>query len=239
MKILAIEAAANVVSVAITDDNKLIGEYTINYKKTHSQTLMPMIKQLTEECEISGEDIDLIAVSNGPGSFTGLRIGVETAKALAHGWKKKVVGVDTTYAMACNLGFCDKNTYVVPIMDARRNQVYTGIYCFENDKITTVMETDAIKISDLTDIILKSGKNAVFLGDGVLVYQKFIKEALGDRAFFANVNNNMQRAASVAVVASKLYENKEFDTYLSLVPKYLRKSQAEREYEEKQKNGGV
>ena len=87
-------------------------------------------------------------------------------------------------------------------------------------------------------IILKSDKNAVFLGDGVLVYQEFIKDALGDRAFFANVNNNMQRAASVAVAASKLYENKEFDTYLSLVPKYLRKSQAEREYEEKQKNGG-
>lgn len=235
MKVLAIDASANVVGVAITDNNKLIAEYTLNHKKTHSQTLMPMVEDVMKASEISGSDIDLIAISNGPGSFTGLRIGVETAKALAHGWQKPLAGVDTTFAMACNLLFCDKDKYIIPIMDARRNQVYTGVYKSEKGKISVVKDTEAVPIETLLDFVLQSKKEAVFLGDGIFVYENIIRETLGEKAIFAKMNNNMQRAASVAVAAYFAYENKEYDTYLSLTPKYLRKSQAEREYEEKQK----
>lgn len=234
MKVLAIDASANVVSVALTDNDKLIGEYTINHKKTHSQTLMPMIENLLSACEIEGKNIDLIATTTGPGSFTGLRIGVETAKALAHGWQKPIAGVDTTFAMACNIEFCGKDTYIVPIMDAKRNQVYTGIYMSDGENITTVKGTCAISISELLDIVFSSGKDAVFLGDGVQVYKDIIKEKLKEKALFAKVSNNMQRAASVAVAANMVYKNKPYDTYLSLIPQYFRKSQAEREYEEKQ-----
>lgn len=233
MKVLALEASANTVSVAIVDENKLIGEYSVNHKKTHSQTLMPMIEELLKNCE--AEDIDLIAVSKGPGSFTGLRIGVETAKALAHGMGKPLAGVDTTYAMAYNLLAADENKLIVPIMDARRNQVYTGIYKSEKDRIGVVEKTAATGIDELCAKLISFGKKVIFMGDGVLVHREYIEEKMGALAEFAAVNNSMQRASSVALAAFEAYKDKEFDTYLSLVPEYLRKSQAEREYDEKNK----
>lgn len=235
MRILSLEASANTVSVAVVESDKLIGEYTINHKKTHSQTLMPMIEELLKNCEIDAESIDLVAVSKGPGSFTGLRIGVETAKALAHGLKKPIAGVDTTYAMAHNLLAADPNKLIVPIMDARRNQVYTGIYKTSGTEIETVFETAAMGIDELATKIKETNKNAIFLGDGVAVHSGFLKETLGSLAEFAPINNSMQRASSVALAAKDAYKNKEFDTYLSLVPEYLRKSQAEREYDERNK----
>lgn len=237
MKVLALESSANTVSVAIAEDNKLVGEYTINHKKTHSQTLMPMIEELIRNCEIDLGSIDVVAVSKGPGSFTGLRIGVETAKALAHGMGKSAAGVDTTYAMAYNLLMADREKLIVPIMDARRNQVYTGIYKTTGERIETVEKTMAIGIDELAEKIKILNKTAVFLGDGVEVYSGFLKENLNDLAEFAPANNAMQRASSVALAAVEVYKNKEFDTYLSLVPEYLRKSQAEREYDEKMKKG--
>lgn len=237
MKILALEASANTVSVCVTDGAKLTGEYTINHKKTHSQTLMPMIEELLKTLELSLDEIDLIAVSKGPGSFTGLRIGVETAKALSHGANKPIAGVDTVFAMAHNFCYADSDMLIAPIMDARRNQVYTGLFRAENGKIKEEMKTCAIGIDTLVSQIKKSGKNALFLGDGVLVHKEFLEKELGEKAFFAPPNNNMQKASSVAIAAESYYENKEYDTYLSLLPEYLRVSQAEREYNEKNKKG--
>ena len=231
MKILALDASANVVSAAIVQDGVLIGEYTVNHRKTHSQTLMPMISDILKMCETDISDIDVVAVSKGPGSFTGLRIGVETAKALAHGINKPVIGVDTTFAMAHNLIYCGE--LIVPIMDARRNQVYSGIYESVNGKIETLMEKAALGIDELAEKLLKMKRKCVFLGDGVLVHRQYLKNKLGELSEFAYANNNMQRAASVAVAA--LSGNIKPDTYLSLEPVYLRKSQAEREYEEKSK----
>ncbi len=229
MKILALDASANVVSVAVVCDGVIVGEHTQNHKKTHSQTLMPMIEAVLKMCDTDISEIDKIAVSNGPGSFTGLRIGVETAKALAHGINKPIIGVDTTLAMAYNLLFC--GDLIVPIMDARRNQVYTGVYESENGRIKTVIETLAIGIDELVEKLKKLNKRCVFLGDGVFVHKEYLKEALLENALFAEANNNMQRASSVAV-AAVLSEATE-DTYLTLEPMYLRKSQAEREYDEK------
>ncbi len=235
MTVLALEASANVVSVAVVRENKLLGEYTVNHKKTHSQTLMPVIEELLKICDVNTEDIDLIAVSKGPGSFTGLRIGVETAKALAHGINKPLAGVDTTFAMAHNLLCADSEKLIVPIMDARRNQVYTGVYKAEHGKIETVFETMPIGIDELKCKIAQLGKKAIFLGDGVLVHREFLQNELGDYAEFAPVNNAVQRASSVAIAAEDAYKDKEFDSYISLLPEYFRKSQAEREYEENNK----
>lgn len=231
MKILALDASANVVSVAVVCDGKIVGESTLNHKKTHSQTLMPMIEDVLKMCDTDISDIDAVAVSKGPGSFTGLRIGVETAKALAHGINKPVFGVDTTLAMAHNLLYC--SDLIVPIMDARRNQVYTGVYESKNGRLETVIETTAMGIDELAQRLLETKRRCVFLGDGVFVYKEYLKEALLENAFFAEANNNMQRASSVAVAVC-LADIKE-DSYLSLEPMYLRKSQAEREYEEKNK----
>ena len=137
MKILSVDTSSNVASVAITDDEKLICEITVNTKKTHSQTIMPMIDSALKQSELEISDIDLIASANGPGSFTGLRIGVSAVKGLAHAAKIPVVGVSILEAMAYNLPFCE---YVIsPIMDARRQQVYNAVYEWKNQERCRLM----------------------------------------------------------------------------------------------------
>lgn len=231
MKILAVDSAANVASAAIAEDNKLICEYTLNHKKTHSEKLMPMIEELFQSAQLSPADIDLFAVANGPGSFTGLRIGVATVKGLAHAVQKPVAGVSTLLAMAYNMPFC---SYVLsPIMDARREQVYNGVYCWENGQLKELTPPRAVSIAECTAEFQKSGRQVVFLGDGVPVYQEFIRKQLGSQAIFAPQNCNLQRAASVALAAAELYRAGKYQNYYELAPVYLRKPQAEREWEEK------
>jgi len=147
MKILAVDTSATVASVAITDGERLAAEMILNHKKTHSETLMPMIDTLFQSSEMKISDIDLFAVSNGPGSFTGLRIGVAAVKALAHACNKPVVGVSTLEAMAYNLPYADG--LIAPIMDARRNQVYTALYKYENSHMTEIMPPCAMDICEL------------------------------------------------------------------------------------------
>ena len=137
MTILAIESSSLVASVAITEDDVMIAEYTIDYKKTHSQTLLPMIDEMCRMTDFQLEKIDAIAVSAGPGSFTGLRIGSATAKGLGLALKKPLIHVPTVEAMAYN--FYDTEKYIVPIMDARRNQVYTGIYTSHEGNVEEVV----------------------------------------------------------------------------------------------------
>ena len=127
MKILALDTTGLVASVALVDEEKTIAEFTTNYKKTHSQTIMPMIEQLKNMVELDLSEIDYVACASGPGSFTGLRIGAATAKGLAHGLDKKIIPVPTLDGLAYNLA--ESSKLIVPIMDARRNQVYSAIYC--------------------------------------------------------------------------------------------------------------
>jgi tRNA threonylcarbamoyladenosine biosynthesis protein TsaB len=136
MRILAVDTSSNVASAAIVDDNKLVCECVLNNKLTHSQTLMPMIDEVFKKSELAPQDIDMFAVSSGPGSFTGLRIGVTTIKGLAHATDKPVCGVNTLEALAYNLPFCP---YIIaPIMDARREQVYNAFYKWEDSKLKTI-----------------------------------------------------------------------------------------------------
>lgn len=229
MKIFAVDTSSAVASAAIVDGDKLLCEFSLNNGLTHSQTLMPMVKEVFEKSGLSANDIDLFAVCEGPGSFTGLRIGVTTVKGLAHAVDKPIVGVNTLEAMCYNLPFCP---YVMsPIMDARRGEVYNGFYRLLNGKLEEICPPRAILLSECLEEIKKSGEKTVFLGDGVPVFRAEIENTLKDLALFAPQGANMQRAASVAEAA----KSKSPQKYSELVPKYLRKSQAEREYEERGK----
>ena len=233
MKILALDSSGIVASVAIVEDNTLLAEYTVNYKKTHSQTLLPMLDEVAKMTELDLSTIDAIAVAAGPGSFTGLRIGSATAKGLALALKKPLVAVPTVEALAYNL--YDTNGLICPIMDARRNQVYTGIYRFENHKLVTLEDQMAVSITDLLDKLNERGEPVTFLGDGVPVFEKTMGENLKVPHTFAPAHVNKQRAAAVAALGEIYYREGKLQSAAEHTPEYLRVSQAERERAEKQK----
>lgn len=238
MKILAVEAAANVCSVALCEDARLLGEITVNNKKTHSQVLMPMLEELLVQCTVEFDEVDALAVSAGPGSFTGLRIGVASVKGLAYAKNKPVYGVSTLEAMAYKLPNC--GDIVVPIMDARRGQVYCAAYAWEDGALKTVLSPDAMAIETLCEKLVAVGKTYAFIGDGVPVHCAYIAQAMGENARFAPVGANLQSAAAVAACALAKAQSGEVPSdYASLQPIYLRKSQAEREYDEKMKQGEI
>lgn len=228
MRILGIESSSLVASVAIVEDEVTIAEYTVNFKRTHSQTLLPMLDEIVKMVDLDLETIDAIAVSGGPGSFTGLRIGSATGKGLGLALKKPLVSVPTVDAMAYNLY---GSAYTVcPIMDARRNQVYTGIYDNRNG-FSVIKEQCAMDIEELVEELNAAGQKVVFLGDGVPVYKKQIQEKITVPVLFAPAHLNRQRAAAVAALGFLYYEEGKILTAAEHAPVYLRKPQAERERE--------
>lgn len=236
MKILGIDSSGLVAGIAVVEDGKLLAEYSTNYKKTHSQTLMPMLEQVKAMIDLELDSIDAIAIAAGPGSFTGLRIGAATAKGLGLALKKPLVEVPTLMGMAYNLYGCPGN--IVPMMDARRNQVYTGIYAFQREEnmhgfdLKTVMEQTAMDVKELIDKVNALGETAVFLGDGVDAYKSVIEAECKVPFTYAAPGSFYQRAGSVASLGELFAkEGKVIDAALHQ-PEYLRKSQAEREKEE-------
>ncbi len=235
VKILAIDTSSMVASAAIMAEEKLIAEYTINHKKTHSEQLMPIIQRTLKGCETSIEDIDVIAVANGPGSFTGLRIGAATAKGLAYALGIKVVAVPTLDGLAFNLPYCQG--IICPIMDARRDQVYTALYKWDGDSFLKIKPHCAVSILELIENLKTLKERVIFLGDGVPVHRDTIEGALKDRAYFAPNNANRQRASSIAALALDILKKNGAQKGHTFVPFYLRKSQAEREYAKKNPTG--
>ena len=231
MKILGIESSSLVASVAIVTDGLLAAEYMVNHKKTHSQTLLLMLDEIVRMTEQELETIDAVAVSGGPGSFTGLRIGAATAKGLGLALQKPLIHVPTVDAMAYNLYGCPD--LICPIMDAKRGQVYTGIYTFERD-FQTIKENTAIALEELLDELVRLGRPVVFLGDGVPVGKERIQNVLKDQARFAPAHCNRQRAASVAALGSVYFAEGKAEPAEDFVPSYLRVSQAERVRAEKE-----
>lgn len=231
MKILGLDSSGLVASVAVVEDEELLAEYTVNYKKTHSQTLLPMLDEISKMIQLEMESLDAIAVAAGPGSFTGLRIGSATAKGFGLALKKPIIPVPTLDALAYNL--YDHKDYICPIMDARRNQVYTGVYYFEKQKMHCVKESDAMDIAALITELNDMGKPVVFLGDGVSVYRRAIEETMKVPYSFAPSHCNKQRASSVAALGLEYAANGKAVTASEFQPDYLRKSQAEREREER------
>ena len=232
MKILAIDSSGLVASVAVVCDGDLVGEFTVNHKKTHSQTLLPMLDELAKMIEMDLNTIDAVAVAGGPGSFTGLRIGSATAKGLALALNKPIVHVPTVEALAYNL--CGHRDIVCPIMDARRNQVYTGLYRFNGNQMETVRGQCAVDIREIVEDLNGMGKTAVFLGDGVSVYRQFIEEYAKASYSFAPPHLNRQRAGAVASLAAQYYIEGKLTDAAAEKPEYLRLSQAERERRERE-----
>ncbi len=234
MKVLAIDSSGLVATVAVVEDNELLAEYTTNYKKTHSQTLLPMLEHVKEMIDLDLNTVDYLAVAAGPGSFTGLRIGSATVKGLGLALNKPVVEVPTLEGLAYNL--CGTSHLVCPLMDARRNQVYTGIYEFETDEHTwqmkTVKEQCAVDVAEIIEVCNALGRSVIFLGDGVPVYEGKIAEFCQVPYSFAPAGMNRQRAAAVATLAVKYAKEGKVVSAAEHAPEYLRKSQAEREREE-------
>ena len=234
MKILALDSSGLVASVAVTEDDNLLGEYTINYKKTHSQTLLPMLDEVAKMIELDLKTVDVIAVSAGPGSFTGLRIGSATAKGLALALDKKIVSVPTVDALAYNIWNC--TDVICPLMDARRQQTYTGLYMFEDGRMQTLLSQCVVQIEEIINKVNDMGKPVVFLGDGVPVFADFIAQHCKVPYQYAPAHCNKQRAASVAALGAILYEEGEAEPAAEHKPDYLRLSQAERERQEKERD---
>lgn len=234
--ILGIDSSSLVASVTLIDDTTIIAEYTINLKKTHSQTLLPMIDEIIKMTGIDKKEIEAIAVTNGPGSFTGLRIGAATAKGLAYALNIPIIGVSTIEAMAYNYNHCNK--LICPIMDARRNQVYTGIYECQNEELRKLLEPCAVSVDELIETIIKLNKEIIFIGDGIPVYRKYIDENLPVRHYFAMNHLNRQKSSSLATLAIQVYKNGQAENADSFAPQYMRLSQAERERIEHDKADG-
>lgn len=231
MKILAIDSSGLVATVALVEDDNLIAEYTIHHKKTHSQTLMPMLEEIKNMVELSLDTVDAIAVAAGPGSFTGLRIGAATAKGLAMGLGKPIIEVPTLEGMAYQM--YGANALVCPIMDARRNQVYTGLYQFCEDeegyRMETLKEGCACDISECISLVNGFEQPVIFLGDGVGVFADVIRKEAKVPVYFAPAHRRLQSAASVGALASVFAGEGRFVDAKDHAPEYFRMSQAERE----------
>lgn len=233
MKILGLDSSGIVASVAVVEDDVLIAEYTVNYKKTHSQTLLPMLDEIVKMTELDLNSVDAIAVAAGPGSFTGIRIGSATAKGLGLALKKPLVAIPTVEGLAYNL--YDTQGIICPIMDARRKQVYTGIYRFEDHRLRVLEDQMAVPMEELISKLNKLGQPVTFLGDGVSVFREMIRQELAVPFAFAPAHINKQRAAAIAALGLEYYREGKTQTAMEHVPDYLRVSQAERERAEKLK----
>lgn len=241
MRVLAIESSGLVASVAVLEggpaDEETIAEYTVNFKKTHSQTLLPMLDETAKMIELDLNTVDAIAVSGGPGSFTGLRIGSATAKGLGLALNKPLIHIPTLHGLAYNL--YGTGSIVCPIMDARRGQVYTGIFEFDGNRLVVLEEQMAVSIEELGEKLHGYDREIIFLGDGVPVFKEALIERImaGRRISFAPANMNRPRAASVGALALRYYCEGRVESAADHRPDYLRMSQAERERKEKERKG--
>lgn len=235
MKILALDSSGLVASAALLEDDRLIAEYTIQYKKTHSQTLLPMLEEIRDMVELDMNTVDAIAVAAGPGSFTGLRIGSATAKGLAFALDKPIVPVPTVEGLAYQMYGTD--ALVCPIMDARRSQVYTGIYEFvyrENKyDMCVIKEQCALSFDEIAGELNDLGRRVVFLGDGVPVFRERMAEVMQVPYTLAPAHRNRQSAACIAVLGNLYYAQGKVESGAQHAPVYLRLSQAERERAER------
>ena len=228
IRILALDSTAEVSSVCVCEGEKLICEITVNTGNTHSQTLLPAVEQTLKMAEMSVNDIDVFACSTGPGSFTGVRIGVATVKGIAYGKNKPCVSVSTLEALAYNL--VGNNGLICPVMNARRSQVYNAMFKSEDGSLTRLCDDRALAISELDEELAGKTEPIYLSGDGYEITEKGFKNT---KIAYVPERQRYQSAYSVAQVALKKYEAGECVDDAALVPIYLRPSQAERERQER------
>ena len=232
MKILGIDTSTMAANVAVLEDDKLICEYTINTKKTHSQKLMPMIENMLKLSDLDIKEIDAKAICVGPGSFTGLRIGMATAKAMAHVNNIPLIGVNSLEILGANMDLCNRN--ICSILDAQRNQVYMNKYILKDYKITELEEISIKAIDELLEEISSSNEDWVLVGEAVYKYKEKIEEI--SNITIPSPANNITKASTLCFVArDKMLANDQVYNCYNINPMYIRKSQAEEQYEEKQK----
>lgn len=231
MKILALDSSGLVATVAVMEDDIMVAEYTTCHKKTHSQTLIPMLDEIKKMTELDLSTIDAIAITKGPGSFTGLRIGCATAKGLGLALDCQLIPIPTVDALAYNM--YASSALVCPLMDARRDQVYTGLYHFEkkddNYEMVCDLEQCAISIEEIIEIVNTWEMDVIFLGDGVPAYKDKIEALCQVDYTFAPAGFNRQRASSVGILGAIYYKQGKSVPADKMEPDYLRLSQAERE----------
>lgn len=227
MKILAIDTSAKAASACIAQEDKIIGEFFINTSLTHSQTLMPMIEQLCKNAQVPISEIEAVAVNAGPGSFTGVRIGVAAAKGLAFDKSLPCVAVSTLESMAYNaLG---SDCVVCAVMDARCSQVYNALFRVSGEKIERLCSDRALSLTDLEqDLKVYGGEKIMLIGDGAEITFEFLRNSLSN-VILAPVNIRIQKASSTALAAFKRISEGELTTDEKLMPAYLRLPQAQRE----------
>lgn len=228
MKILAIDTSAKAASACIAQEDKIIGEFFINTSLTHSQTLAPMIEQLCKNAQVPIDEIEAIAVNAGPGSFTGVRIGVAAAKGLAFDKKLPCVPVSTLESMAYNALYAD--CVICAVMDARCSQVYNALFRVRNGKVTRLCGDRALALSDLRQELETNykGEKIMLIGDGAEISFGFLENSLSD-VFLAPENIRAQKASSTAMAAFKRISGGDTLTDEQLMPAYLRLPQAQRE----------
>ncbi len=230
MKILAVDTSATSASVAVAEENKIIGAFSINTALTHSQTLIPMIEEVLKKIGIASEEIDILAVNAGPGSFTGVRIGVAAVKGLAFSRNLPCVSVSTLESMAYNM--LGSDCVVCAVMDARCSQVYNALFRVSRNEITRLTEDRALALTDLKFELERTEEKVVLVGDGAQICADFLNNELKN-VFLAPINNRIQNASSVACAAFKKLDDGEIMTASELMPTYLRLPQAQRELNKK------
>ncbi len=226
---LGLDTSTKVASIAILDEEKIIGEYSLSKDMSHSEKLMPMIKEVLDNIDFKIEDIDLFTVALGPGSFTGLRIGITTIKTFSHLFEKPIVGVSTLESLAYNL--YGSKSIIMPMLDARRDRVYTALYSFEKGKVKEIEGSQILEIKDLKEK-LGDFQDIIVCGDGSVFYRKEISEQMGDRVSFASLGQNITRASSIGELGREKYDEGKIDDPFTLIPEYIRATKAERDLKE-------
>lgn len=228
MTVLAIDTSNYVLGVALANDSQIIGEYITNLKKNHSVRAMPAIEQLMKECEVKPENLTKVVVAKGPGSYTGVRIGVTIAKMIAWARKIPLVGVSSLEALAANGQYF--NGYICPVFDARRGQVYTGLYQYEKELKEIIMDQH-ILFSDWLRQVKEMDKPVLFLGNDVSLHMETIQQSLGELAVFGDITLHNPHPAKLAQIGM----TRQAEDIHPFVPNYIRMAEAEAKWLEQQK----
>lgn len=229
MKILGIDTSNYQLGIALVDDNEVIGEFITNIKKNHSLRAMPAVEILMKECGIAPADLDKIVVANGPGSYTGVRIGVTIAKTMAWSLNIPVVGVSSLAVLASSGRYFDG--LISPLFDARRGQLYTGLYKFSKGKLECIIEDANLPAEQWAEMMSQYEQKVLFVGHDVKIHQEVLHSKLADQAVFGDMASHNPRPSELI----RLGMDRSEENVHGLVPNYIRLAEAEAKWRESQK----
>ncbi|WP_318506163.1 tRNA (adenosine(37)-N6)-threonylcarbamoyltransferase complex dimerization subunit type 1 TsaB [Bacillus sp. T3] len=230
MKVLAIDTSNYVLGIAIIDDQKVIGEYITNVKINHSIRVMPAIERLMKECEVTPSELTKIVVAKGPGSYTGVRIGVSIAKTLAWTLNIPLVGISSLSILAASTARYFQG-FVSPVFDARRGQIYTGLYQYENGKISVLEQDQLVLSKDWAQELTGRSEKILFVGNDLPLHRSTFEDTLGNQAAFAEITEHNPRPSELALLGRNLPG----EDIHSFVPNYIRLAEAEAKWIEANK----